>query len=261
MAAVIWMRTVTRFAFGIACVATLVRCRPERHWEHDLTRVSLDVPAHRSGRTARAGKNGISLAMMSIKERSHLNRLANTLDINFTQTLVPNPEEIVHARLSTWGQGLIELPVGQGIPDEIWEQMTLLFEGHSKEDLLRQIVLSEMRKLDTAGKADLNQKDMAGRRRDRDDQNSWEGRAPRSHRDKPFAKKRKPTGKSGVKPYSKSAGSGSAAGKPAWEDAKPGKPMGAGKAKKKASKKRPAFKPGQEPWAGKSTGSPGFSVK
>ena len=212
--------------------------------------------AHRSGRTARAGKTGISLAMMSIKERSHLNRLANTLDINFTQTLVPNPEEIVHARLSTWGQGLIELPVGRGIPDEIWEQMTLLFEGHSKEDLLRQIVLSEMRKLETAGKADLNQKDMAGRRRDRDDRgrrgfgndgDSWDGRAQRSHRDKPFAKKRKPTAKSGSKP--------------AWDDAKPGKPMGAGKAKKKASKKRPAFKPGQEPWAGKSTGSPGFSVK
>jgi len=144
------------------------------------------------------------------------------------------------------------LPVGQGIPDEIWEQMTFLFEGHSKEDLLRQIVLSEMRKLDTAGKADLNQRDMADRRRDRDDRDgrgrrghgndSWDGRAPRSHRDKPFAKKRKP----GVKP--------------AWDDPKPGKPMGAGKAKKKA-KKKPSFKPGEAPWQGKSFGSPGFSVK
>ena len=216
--------------------------------------------AHRSGRTARAGKTGISLALMSIKEKSHLNRLANTLDINFTQTLVPNPEEIVHARLSTWGQGLIELPVGQGIPDEIWEQMTLLFEGHSKEDLLRQIVLSEMRKLETAGKADLNQKDMADRRRDRDGRDgrgrrghgndSWDGRAPRSHRDKPFAKKRKPSSKPGGKP----------GGKPAWDDPKPGKPMGAGKAKKKA-KKKPSFKPGEAPWQGKSFGSPGFSVK
>ena len=91
------------------------------------------------------------------------------------------------------------------------------------------------------------------------DGDSWDGRAPRFHRDKPFAKKRKPTGKSGGKSYSKSAGTG--AGKPSWDDVKPGKPMGAGKAKKKASKKRPAFKPGQEPWAGKSTGSPGFSVK
>ena len=44
-------------------------------------------------------------------------------------------------------------------------------------------------------------------------------------------------------------------------DAKPGNPMGAGMAKKK-EKKKPAFKPSQEPWntAG-SGGAPGFSVK
>ena len=205
--------------------------------------------AHRSGRTARAGKQGISLALMSIKERSHLNRLANTLDIDFTQTMVPNPDEIVNARMSTWGQGLLSLPAGKGVPEDIWAQMSLLFEGHSKEDLLRQILLSELRKLDTGGKSDLNQTDMAGRRRDREDrgsQGAWEGRAPRSHRDKPFAKKRKP--KSGGKAT------------PKWEDAKPGKPMGAGKAKRKA-KKKPAFKPGQEPWNQTSFGGPGFSVK
>jgi len=40
------MRFVTRFALGAAFVTTLVQCRPERHWEHDLTRVSLDIPAH-----------------------------------------------------------------------------------------------------------------------------------------------------------------------------------------------------------------------
>ena len=36
----------TRLVIGTVCVAILVHCRPERHWEHDLTRVSLDIPAH-----------------------------------------------------------------------------------------------------------------------------------------------------------------------------------------------------------------------
>ena len=94
---------------------------------------------------------------MSIKERSHLNRLANTLDIDFTQTMVPNPE-IVHARMTTWGQGLIELPAGRGVPEDIWEQMSLLFGELSKEDLLRQVVLSEMRKLDTGWQGRLEPK-------------------------------------------------------------------------------------------------------
>ena len=211
---------------------------------------------HRSGRTARAGKKGISMAFIGVKERGHLNRIARTLNIEFAQTLVPNPEEIVNARLSTWGQGLIELPAGPGIPDDIWEQMSLLFEGHSKEDLLRQIVIAEMRKLETGGKSDLNQKDMGDRRRDREDsggrsgRGGWDARGSRPFRKKPFSKKRKPSG-----------------GAPRWDTSKEGhaesgKPMGAGKAKRKA-KKKPAFKPGQEPWnsAGAGGGAPGFKVK
>ena len=212
---------------------------------------------HRSGRTARAGKKGISLALMSIKERGHLNRLANTLDIDFTQTMVPNPEEIVHARMTTWGQGLIELPAGRGVPEDIWEQMSLLFGELSKEDLLRQVVLSEMRKLDTGGKADLNQKDMGDRRRDRDDRYDRGGdRGGRPFRKKPFKKKFKSKGG-----FKSNDGFKSPDGPPSWNDSKPGKPMGAGKAKKKA-KKKPYFKPGQEPWnTSGSGGAPGFSVK
>jgi ATP-dependent RNA helicase DeaD len=229
--------------------------------------------AHRSGRTARAGKKGISLVLMSTRERAHLNRLANTLDIHFTQTRVPNPDEIVHARLSTWGQGLIALPVGQGIPDEIWEQMSVLFEGHSKEDLLRQIVLSEMRKLDTGSKADLNQTEAPTRKGDRGDRGDWGPRAGRTGRDR--WSDRGDRGDRGArrsdrdaKPFRKTSGASreDASRQGSWNpDAspshagKPGKPVGAGKAKKKTQKKQ-HFKPGQEPWGGKATGSPSFKV-
>ena len=212
---------------------------------------------HRSGRTARAGKKGISLALMSVKERGHLNRFSRTLDIEFTQTMVPNPEEILHARMTTWGQGLIELPAGRGVPEDIWEQMSLLFGELSKEDLLRQVVVAEMRKLETAGKADLNQKDMGDRRRDREDRYDRGGeRGGRTFRKKPFNKKFKSKGG-----YKSKDGFKSQDGPSSWNDNKPGKPMGAGKAKRKA-KKKPAFKPGQEPWnTSGSGGAPGFSVK
>ena len=152
---------------------------------------------------------------------------------------MPNPEEIVHARMTTWGQGLIELPAGRGVPEDIWEQMSLLFGELSKEDLLRQVVLSEMRKLDTGGKADLNQKDMGDRRRDRDDRYDRGGdRGGRPFRKKPFNKKFKSKGG-----FKSKDGFKSPDGPPSWNDSKPGKPMGAGKAKKKA-KKKPYFKPG-----------------
>ena len=74
--------------------------------------------------------------------------------------------------------------------------MSLLFGELSKEDLLRQVVVSEMRKLDTGGKADLNQKDMGDRRRDRDDRGRRRGgdRGGRPFRKKPFNKKFKTKG-------------------------------------------------------------------
>ena len=84
--------------------------------------------------------------------------------------MVPNREEIVHARLSTWGKGVLDLPVGRGIPEEIWEQMSLLFGELSKEELLRQVVLTELRKLDTGTKADLNQSAHGKPKRDWGDQ-------------------------------------------------------------------------------------------
>ena len=194
---------------------------------------------------------------MSVKERGHLNRFSRTLDIEFTQSMVPNPEEILHARMTTWGQGLIELPAGRGVPEDIWEQMSLLFGELSKEDLLRQVVVAEMRKLETAGKADLNQKDMGDRRRDREDRYDRGGeRGGRTFRKKPFNKKFKSKGG-----YKSKDGFKSQDGPSSWNDNKPGKPMGAGKAKRKA-KKKPAFKPGQEPWnTSGSGGAPGFSVK
>ncbi len=202
---------------------------------------------HRSGRTARAGKKGISLALMGVKERGHLNRLSRTLDIEFTQAMVPTPEEIVHARLSTWGKGVLDLPVGRGIPEEIWEQMSLLFGDLSKEDLLRQVVLTELRKLDTGTKADLNQSAHGKPKRDWGDK---DGRGKRPFRKKPFKK-----------PYKSKGHHGAGTATPQWEDSKPGKPMGAGKAKKK-HKKKGSFKPGGDaPWQGKSSGRPGFGVK
>ena len=55
--------------------------------------------------------------------------------LSLPRAMVPNPEEIVHARMTTWGQGLIELPAGRGVPEDIWEQMSLLFGELSKEDV------------------------------------------------------------------------------------------------------------------------------
>ncbi|MDA0729888.1 MAG: DEAD/DEAH box helicase [Bacteroidetes bacterium] len=224
--------------------------------------------AHRSGRTARAGKKGISMALMSGTEKAHLNRLANTLDIDFTQTMVPNHDQIVESRLLNWAQGLLSMEGRDNLPPELWEQVSLLFGDHSQEEVLRLMLMREMQRFGTGSKLDLNQSspgkgsEMSYLEKRR--QGRPFGRAGKSSpADKPrYAGKTSSTGKS--QPFSRKGSvekaTGSSEGSSGWDGERRGKPMGAGKAKKKV--KKTVFKPGKDaPWQAKTTGRPSFGVK
>ena len=54
---------------------------------------------HRSGRTGRAGKKGISIAIVHGRETRKINEIENKYGISFTKNLVPTGEEICQKRL------------------------------------------------------------------------------------------------------------------------------------------------------------------
>mgnify|MGYP000132547817 CR=1 FL=1 len=54
---------------------------------------------HRSGRTGRAGKKGISIAIVHGREARKINEIENKYGISFAKNLVPNGEEICQKRL------------------------------------------------------------------------------------------------------------------------------------------------------------------
>ena len=54
---------------------------------------------HRSGRTGRAGKKGISIAIVHGRETRKINEIENKYGISFAKNLVPNGEEICQKRL------------------------------------------------------------------------------------------------------------------------------------------------------------------
>ena len=73
---------------------------------NDLTHVfhyqlpdDLSYYTHRSGRTARAGKKGISLSFINSREKQKLNRIANQLKIKFEQIAVPSANDIAEPRI------------------------------------------------------------------------------------------------------------------------------------------------------------------
>lgn len=113
---------------------------------------------HRSGRTARAGKQGISLAFISKKEKSKINRFAQDLDISFGQVMVPSAEDIADTRMENWAMGILDGEGTARIPSEMLERVEGLFEGVSKEELIARLMAREMAQLNSGSGTDLNKR-------------------------------------------------------------------------------------------------------
>ena len=113
---------------------------------------------HRSGRTARAGKEGVSLAFISRKEKHKINAFARALDVEFNAVDVPRADEIVEARLRGWASGLLEQEGGKEAPAELLEQVDLLLGPLSKEQIIARLVTRELARLNLSHRQDLNEK-------------------------------------------------------------------------------------------------------
>ena len=113
---------------------------------------------HRSGRTARAGKQGISLAFISQRERAVVNRFAKSLGIEFEHVLIPDAKAIASARLERWADGVLAREENQGLPMDLWFATLQRFEGMTKEEVLNRIVGLELAKLNVTRGKDLNLK-------------------------------------------------------------------------------------------------------
>ncbi len=70
---------------------------------NDLTHISLpddnDIYNHRSGRTGRAGKTGISIAIIHSRERGKLKQIEKQIGKEFERREVPKAEEIIEKQL------------------------------------------------------------------------------------------------------------------------------------------------------------------
>jgi len=120
---------------------------------------------HRSGRTARAGKKGISLAFISQRERAVVNRFSKSLGIEFEHVMIPDAKDIASARLENWADGVLAREENQGLPMDLWFATLERFDGMTKEEVLNRIVGLELAKLDVTRGKDLNLKPAEGTQR------------------------------------------------------------------------------------------------
>lgn len=132
---------------------------------HDLTHVfhhslpdEVAYYTHRSGRTARAGKKGTSIAFIHGREQHKIKRLEGELKIKFNQMLIPTSEEVMASRVEHLAQQVLQTPIKNRIHPGLLEQASLLFGNLSKEELLAKFLAFELNQIKNGNTEDLNER-------------------------------------------------------------------------------------------------------
>jgi ATP-dependent RNA helicase DeaD len=94
---------------------------------------------HRSGRTARAGKKGISLCLVARQEVRIVKQISNKLGIQFQQIEGPNREGLEKHRLADWTKKIAKVPSVRTNP-ALLQQAEEAFSKLSKEELIAKLV-------------------------------------------------------------------------------------------------------------------------
>jgi ATP-dependent RNA helicase DeaD len=138
----------------------------------DLTHVihyslpdDMSYYTHRSGRTARAGKKGISLSMITRSDQRKISQLERNLGIKFEPFKVPGIEELGLQKIEQWITWVMGAKTSKELPAEIMQKVNEAFAEVDREELIARLVSNELAKIQDYTRKDLN--DKGGNRKER----------------------------------------------------------------------------------------------
>ncbi|MDZ7716279.1 MAG: DEAD/DEAH box helicase [Balneolaceae bacterium] len=118
----------------------------------DLTHVinyqipdDLESYTHRSGRTGRAGKEGISIAISQNNEKGKIRQLEKTIKQKFNYVQVPSKADVQQLQMSEWVERVKQTNANNDHVDEIMPKIIEEFAELSREELIRQFLALEFK--------------------------------------------------------------------------------------------------------------------
>ena len=113
----------------------------------DLTHVvnyglpdSTDVYNHRSGRTGRAGKEGISIAICNLREKGKLRMIEKAIGRKFEQGKLPGGREICEKQLYKLVDDIRTSEINEEEIESYLPGIMAKFEGMEREDIIKHMV-------------------------------------------------------------------------------------------------------------------------
>ena len=96
----------------------------------------IETYTHRSGRTGRAGKNGISIVIITKSEARKIKAIEKIIQKQFEKKEIPDGIEICEIQLKSLAQKIHKTEVNQEIENYL-EEINKLFENLTKEEIIK----------------------------------------------------------------------------------------------------------------------------
>ena len=102
-----------------------------------------EVYTHRSGRTGRAGKTGISIAIVNLREKGRIRQIEKTLKQTFETGRIPTGKEICSKQIFNLVDKLENVSVNDGELEEILPSVNAKLGWLDKDELIKRLVYME----------------------------------------------------------------------------------------------------------------------
>lgn len=103
-----------------------------------------EVYTHRSGRTARAGKSGVSIAIIHTREMRKLQNIERILGRRFIKQEIPNPDHVVEKQFFHFIDKLVEVDASDERYTTYLPAVLEKLEHLSKDEVVRRMVALEL---------------------------------------------------------------------------------------------------------------------
>ncbi|MEM7161758.1 MAG: helicase-related protein [Bacteroidota bacterium] len=143
---------------------------------NDLTHViHYNIPenpeyyTHRAGRTARAGKKGISISFVTGADMRRLKYIQQKVRLKFKETELPKGEDLALKKVGRWAQKLNEVRIPKKMSQALLDEAELQLKDLDREEILKKLIYKEVESLLTSGQRGRTENTKRSKKDDRFD--------------------------------------------------------------------------------------------